>query len=114
MDMIASFFTGTLRSRSGESLDAVWARTPFGAMVWVRGDEQAAVVQNIDIIREDLVTTCELPGLDREGLETLVSNILTRGYLERPGVHGKDEAVLFLLVNEAIHILEEIARKEGL
>jgi len=112
--MIVSFFTGTLASPSGEPRDAVWARTPFGVTVWRPGDEQAALAERIDIVHEELITTCELPGLDREGMETIVSNILTRGYLEKPGVYGKGEAVLFLLVNEAIHILEEIARKENL
>jgi hypothetical protein len=72
------------------------------------------MADRIDIVREELITTCELPGLDREGMETIVSNILERGYLERQGVHSKGEAVLFLLINEAIHAMEEIAHKEDL
>ena len=59
------------------------------------------------------VTTLDLPGLDREGVEVITGNILKGGYLDMPGVKGKGEAVLFILVNEAIHELAEIAKDEN-
>ncbi len=49
------------------------------------------------------MTTLDLPGLDREGVEVITGNILKGGYLDMPGVKGKGEAVLFMLVNEALH-----------
>ena len=112
--MIVTFFTGTVRTHQGEARAASWANTPFGAMLLVSGEEHAQGKEAVDVVTEDLVTTCELPGIDRPGMETIVSNILEGRFLERSGVQGKGDAVLFLLVNEAIHALEEIARKEKL
>jgi hypothetical protein len=112
--MTVVFFTGNIRMRSGDSCLAAWASTPFGYRVLVADDGQVRMLDSLHILTQDLVTELELPGVDRAGLETLVSHILTGSYLNRSGVKGKGDAVLFLLVNEAIHSLGEIARKEGL
>lgn len=114
MGMIVSFFKGTLRQHAGGSLDAVWAETPWGTMLRESTSEHAHKVDSLDVLARDPITTCELPGLDEAGMETLVFNILEGDYLERSGVKGKDDAVVFLLVNEALHTLEEIQRKERL
>ncbi len=108
------FFKGTIRTQVGESREAVWASTPFGYVVCASGEEHAHVKDTMDILTQEVITELDLPGVDRAGMETLVSNILTGGYVERAGVKGKGDAILFLLVNEAIHSLSEIARKEGL
>lgn len=92
----------------------MWADTPFGTIRYLPGDDHVEKVEHLDVVNAEPVTTCHLPGLDEAGVETLVSNILVRGYLEKSGVHGKEDAVLYLLVNEALHTLEEIARKEGI
>jgi hypothetical protein len=56
-------------------------------------------------VEVDFITDLDLAGVDREGLVTLVGNILTGGYLDKPGVKGKGEAVLYILVNEALQAL---------
>jgi len=108
------FFKGTVRTQVGNSSRAAWASTPFGYMVWDSENERAHLKDTMDILTQEVVTELNLSGVDRAGVDTLVANILAGGYLERTGVKGKGEAVLFLLVNEAIHSLNEIARKEGL
>ncbi len=108
------FFKGTVRTHVNKSCSAVWATTPFGYMVWTSEDEHAHLKGTMDVLDQEIVVELDLSGVDRAGMETLVSNILEGGYLERSGVKGKGDAVLFLLVNEAIHSLTEIARKEGL
>jgi len=56
-------------------------------------------------IESEFITELDLTGVDREGLVTMVENILTGGYLDKPGVKGKGEAVLYILVNEALQAL---------
>lgn len=58
------------------------------------------------------VTLLDLPGLDRESLEFFLDVILEGGYLARPGVSGNGEAIIFVVVNEALHVLDEVAAWE--
>ena len=55
---------------------------------------------------DHIITSLDLTGLDEDSTRTIVRNILQGDYLEKPGVRGKGDAVLFMLVNEAIHVLE--------
>ncbi len=66
-------------------------------------------IAQADIVQADEIATLELPGLGREDLDVLITNILTGGYLDKPGVRSAGEAVLYILVNEAIHQLKELS-----
>ncbi len=61
----------------------------------------------------ELQGTVNLEDLDRAGVESIVANLLAGDYLSRPGIGERDDALLFLLVNEAIHVLEQIAAAEA-
>jgi hypothetical protein len=111
--MRVTFYKGVVRTESGEERAAAWATTPFGSMGLLAGTDLLAFEGFENIARAESVAGFDLPGVDREGVETIVRSILMGGYLDKPGVKGKDEAVLFMLANEAIHKLEEIARDEG-
>jgi hypothetical protein len=97
------FFKGVLEPEPGLKIDASWARTPFGIMT-VAGspDAELRVFDDVLMIESYCVTSLDLPGLDREHLETIVENILKRRYLDKPGIRDKGEAVLYVLVNEAL------------
>jgi hypothetical protein len=112
--MIVTFYKGTLRTKDRADAAASWAETDFGVTVLVSGSDE--LVHELDMEQMAAVeslATLDLPGLDREGIEVIVANILKGGYLNLPGVKGKGEAVLFILVNEAIHRLAEIAKEEN-
>jgi len=108
------FYKGAMRTEAGAEVAVSWAETDFGVTVLVSGsDELVHDLKSEQITDVEPVTTLDLPGLDREGVEVITDNILKGGYLGMPGVKGKGEAVLFILVNEAIHELAEIARDEN-
>lgn len=111
--MVVDFMKGRVRKASGEECLALWARTPFGLM-FVNENREVTVglLPDVDILDEDLITSCELPGLDQENVQFMVGLILTGRYLEKPGIRHKGDAVLFVLVNEALRSLEEIAKEE--
>jgi hypothetical protein len=111
---MVGFFKGTVRTASGECSPAAWARTPFGLVI--APEEEAGPLCRLDesdIMAEEPVTVLELPGVDQETAEIVVANILAGKYLEKPGVKDKGDAVLFVLVNEALRRLDEIAREEA-
>lgn len=104
---MVDFCEGVIELIPGKKVTAVWAHTPFGIMA-VSNDEpdELHVIEPNQILESTIVTTVDLPGLDRDGSEVIVGNILKRGYLRKPHVKDKGEAVLFILVNEAIHQLD--------
>jgi hypothetical protein len=106
------FCEGVIELKPGKKVTAVWAHTPFGIMA-VFNDEpdELHVIEPDQIVGSALVTTVDLPGLDRAGSEVIVGNILKGGYLRKPNIEDKGEAVLFILVNEAIHKLEALSDK---
>lgn len=110
--MHLEFFKGLIVDRSGtQQPESViyWATTPFGVIAALDGSEETIPNFNPnDALSAESITSFELPGLDQEGMEVIVTNILTRGYLKKPGVKHKGDAVLFILVNEAIHALSEV------
>ncbi len=111
--MTIRFYKGIGRTETGDEVSVSWAETDFGVTALVAGADEPVRELNMDwITAAELVTTLDLPGLDREGIEVIVDNILKGGHLDMPGVKGKGEAVLFILVNEALHQLAEIGEDE--
>ena len=83
-----------------------WAVTPFGTCAVKQGDSE--LNNNLELhelVHSEHVTEVELTGLDKEGTDVVVENILRGGFLDKPGVKGRGEAVLFMLVNEVINSL---------
>jgi hypothetical protein len=112
--MIVTFYKGALRTETGDEVAISWAETDFGLTALISGSDK--LVHELDVERlaaSELITRIDLPGLDREGFEVIAGSILKGGYLDMPGVQGKGEAVLFVLLNEAIHELGEIAKDEN-
>ena len=105
--MRISFFRGLIQREQVE-FRAFWAESDSGATYLLQGKELLQVDMG-RIVTSRLITSVELPGLDREDVEFLIQRILEGGYLEKPGVAGKGDAVLFMLVNEALH---ELARAQ--
>jgi hypothetical protein len=111
--MMVTFYKGTLRTETGAEVAVSWAETDFGVTALVTGSDELIHKLKLEQISDvELVTTLDLRGLEREGVEVITGNILKGGYLDMPGVKGKGEAVLFILVNEALHRLSEIAKDE--
>jgi hypothetical protein len=111
--MVVTFYKGVLRTETGTEVAVSWAETDFGVTALDSGSDELVHELKLEQIADVApVTTLDLPGLDRDGVEVIVDNILKGGYLDMPGVKGKGEAVLFILVNEAIHELAEIAEDE--
>jgi hypothetical protein len=112
--VLITFCKGSLRIRGRGDRTGTWAETPFGVL-WLDDDPAAEVecvspertLGRAEVTRVDLCTD------DRETAETLAREILRRRLLLKPGIAGKGEAVLYVLVNEAIHEMERIAAKES-
>lgn len=58
------------------------------------------------------ILTLELPAIERPDLETLVKAVLRKSLKVSPALGG--ESILYLVVNESIHKLQEIAANERL
>jgi hypothetical protein len=112
--MMVTFYKGALRTETEAEVAVSWAESDFGVTALVTGSDELVHELKLEEIADvEPVTTLDLTGLDREGVEVIVGNILKGGYLDMPGVKGKGEAVLFILVNEALHQLAEIAEDEN-
>lgn len=103
------FYRGTIENRPEEAQNRIlvyWSVTPDGIFA-VAGPARELLpgFDPVHVRDPEMITDLDLTGVNREGLAVLVTNILARGYLERPGVKNKGEAVLFALVNEAMQIL---------
>ena len=111
--MRVDFSSGILRGERDADYATSWAKTPFGMMVPARDEEGLLqVFDELRIVSEELIASVDLPGLDRVHLEEIVRSVLQGGYLARPGIKGKGDALIFALVNEALHRLAQIAREE--
>jgi hypothetical protein len=108
--MQIDFFRGVIYEESGkEEREQVvyWARTPYGIDAVLQGSVET--LEHFDpstAVGSEPIATLDLTGLDTEGAQLIVKAILRGGYLARPGVKDKGDAVLFILVNEALHALE--------
>ena len=107
--MEVEFCKGLMRDLSGRRIPGWWAVTPFGILAW-SGDRERGpeYVQKQILGQSETVTTLDLAGLEKEQVEHIVRKILKGGYLDKPGVKHKGEAVLFILVNEALHELSRV------
>ena len=113
--MRVDFFRGILRTDTGASVAAYWARADSGVTAILDAAEETFRIEDKDVIlEEELITSIDLVDPDPDLAQTIIDAILTGGHLKKPGIKGKGEAVLFVLVNEALHELEEIARSEEL
>ena len=111
--MKVDFFTGILRTQNGDEIVAYWAHTDSGDIAIPDSAEETFPINDQgDILKKELITSLDLLDIDQNSAQAVINTILTRGYLKRPGIKDKGEAVLFVLVNEALHELEEIARSE--
>ena len=105
------FFTGMVRWKA-EDVKASWAERENSFWMLLGGSEDVARdVQIPHIIDCERVATLDLPDIDGESVDVIVTNLLTGGYLDKPGVKNSGEAVLFVMVNEALQLLDEIAGK---
>jgi hypothetical protein len=111
--MWVSFLRGVIRKGSAE-FRAFWAESEFGLRVRIQGESQAQSGENFEVVSGDRITSFELPGIEQGDAEFLIHKILEGHYLEKPGVAGKGDAVLYMLINEALHELERIGDQEKL
>jgi hypothetical protein len=96
------FLRGSRMTCEGVSAEGFFAQTPIGILA--SGDDADSVVHvEGDLGEISEVCALEAPGLDEEGLTALVGRALRRGYLENPAILGNGEALLFVIVNEAVH-----------
>jgi hypothetical protein len=111
--MKIGFFRGWVSAVSGREARLWWAH--FGNEYWAieEGfDEVTRGIEHPPASSVERITELELPEIDEEGVETIMLNILKGRFLEKPGVKDSEEAVLFILVNEAIQTLKEIEKAE--
>ncbi len=103
---IVQFYEGILKSFKCGSAPIVWAESCSGNRVVIdskiRGLEDSEMVQ---IGAKELVTAVDLDGLDVDDAIYMIDAILKGKYYSRPGVKGKLDAALYLLVNEAVNEL---------
>ena len=100
--MIVDFFTGVFDQTGGEVI-AYWARTDSGdTAILDSAEETFRIKDRTVILKEETVTSIDLVDFDQDLAQTIINTILTRGYLKKPGIKDKGEAVLFVLVNEAL------------
>lgn len=110
--MKVDFCRGFLRNKTRGRIPKDWARTPHGILALTEDPPyESQFLNESDVIIDHTITTVDLTGLDEDLTNTIVRNILQGGYLDKPGVNGKGDAVLFMLVNEAIHVLESVGEE---
>ncbi len=111
--MNVDFFTAVLKEDSASAAKVWCAITPFGIRA-LREDRDEIILGLTmqDLSSAESIVTVNLTGLDRDLFEAVVDLILKSGLLRRPGVKDKGDAILFMLTNEALHALAQIARDQ--
>ncbi|MFH1116069.1 MAG: hypothetical protein V1792_19315 [Pseudomonadota bacterium] len=99
-----------MRSKALGKVPMMWASTPHG-MLAVAEDPpyELRLLEESDVVADHIIATVDLTDLEEGPANEIIRNILQGGYLEKPGVKDKGDAVLFMLVNEAIQVLESAA-----
>jgi hypothetical protein len=111
--MEVQFCKGSIQKADGSRRDCEWAVTRFGLFALSdRRTHELEVIPPGSIADSETIASVDLEGLDEAALRFVVRSILKRGHLSKPGVRGKGDAVLFVLVNEALHDLESLKQKE--
>ena len=96
---------------AGREASAQWADTPFGSLVTYYSDEHSVEIQSfVHATRSEVVAVIDFDGVDQASVEILTQAVLMGKYLNKPGVKDKGDAVLFVVVNEALRELDKIAR----
>jgi|WetSurMetagenome_2_1015567.scaffolds.fasta_scaffold1099659_1 hypothetical protein len=103
---VVFFFEGIFCGSDGDSLPIVWAESPFDNRIRTYSRIGSFADFEIDRITEKRsVTSIDLSGLEAEDAIFIIDAILRGRYYDRPGVRGKHDSALYLLVNEAISTL---------
>ena len=102
--MIVQFFEGVLQSEDGRITPVVWACSTFGNRIRVGNQVREIEASELgQLAGANLVTVVDLEGLDSDDATYVVDAILKGRYCQRlGGVRGKQDAALYLLVNEAL------------
>lgn len=88
-----------------------WAECASGPIGPVGLPDQVAAAILTGALSKRRILTFELPAIERPALETLVRAVLRKSFKVSPAIGG--ESILYLVVNESIHKLHEIAAAEG-
>ncbi|MEW6529308.1 MAG: hypothetical protein AB1473_00620 [Thermodesulfobacteriota bacterium] len=111
--MEVHFCRGSIQKQDGSRLECEWAVTRFGILALSDcGAHELQTVPAESVVTSETIASVDLEGLDEAGLRFVVRSILKKGHLRKPGVKGKGDAVLFVLVNEALHDLESLKQEE--
>ena len=109
--MRVEFFKGVRKKRNAsgpKDLVVYWAVTPVKVFACSGPSyEPLADFDAEDAIDAELIIALDLSGVDDDSLTIVVETILYGGYLDKPGVKDKGEAVLYVVVNEALHALTQ-------
>ncbi len=109
--MLVRFSRGVIK-KEGKEFQAFWAESDFGLRISLGASAFIEVGQAYEIVTGENVACLELPDIGREDIEFLIQRILEGNYLEKPGAAGNSDAVLFMLVNEALNELARLAAEE--
>lgn len=103
-------FYRTKTAQEGRQIDLYWS--DFGAphILLMKEGRITKELKSVPPFPGELITEFELPGLNAEHVEFITRKILKGGFLKEPGVRGKGDSVLYLLVNETLHELERLQK----
>ncbi|MBM4328441.1 MAG: hypothetical protein FJ118_14920 [Deltaproteobacteria bacterium] len=111
--MEVHFCKGSILKPDGRRLECEWAVTRFGILALSdRGAHELEILPAASVVSSEIIASVDLEGLDEGALRFVVRSILKRKHLSKPGVKGKGDAVLFVLVNEALHDLAKANEEE--
>jgi hypothetical protein len=94
----------------GIEIDLYWADFGTQCILLMKKRKITRELRDVAPLPSELVTEFELPGLDEGQVEFISRKILKGRFLEEPGVLGKGDSVLYLLVNETLHELENLRK----
>lgn len=101
--MIVTFFEGIINSEEGLTTPVIWAQSSFGIRALVNNDIRE--VQSLELsglAAGKPLTLVNLEDLNTDDAAYVIDAILKGNYCRKPGVLGKIDAALYLLVNEAL------------
>ncbi len=111
--MLVHVLRGVIRKEDQKNR-AFWAEWDAGKKMFAESMGFVQAPEDCEVVASEMVTSIDLPGIGREDAEFLIERLLEGGYLDKPGAVGKGDAILFMLVNEALHELDKLADKEHL